>query len=234
MNKLRILIVGYGAMGRAVEVELERAGHKVAERVTNGQANCLANCLNTAQSDVAIEFSQPTAAANNCRQLLEAEIPVVSGTTGWCPEDLDQLAREKGTPFLHAANFSIGVAVLKQAASIAASLLQPFPDFEAAMIERHHSRKKDAPSGTAKMLSEAASIDSMSVHSLRQGGAAGEHSLIFEGACETLTLTHTAHSRNIFAIGALRAAEWLVAERPIGLVGFDTFLERTRTWTLTA
>jgi 4-hydroxy-tetrahydrodipicolinate reductase len=140
------------------------------------------------------------------------------------------------TSFLYAANFSIGVAVMKRLATIAAEMFRPFPDFQAALVERHHHRKQDAPSGTAKMLGNvvqaAGGVDRLPIVSLRQGGIAGEHSLIFEGQAESLALTHTAHSRQIFAIGAVRAADWLHRERPIGLVSFDNFLERTQTWTV--
>jgi 4-hydroxy-tetrahydrodipicolinate reductase len=139
------------------------------------------------------------------------------------------MARERQTPSLHAPNFSIGVAVLKRLAVRAAELLAPFPGFEPGILERHHAAKKDAPSGTAKLL--AAAVESarpgaaVPVVALRQGGQPGEHALIFEGADETLELVHRARSRTIFAAGAVAAAEWLLASGRPGPATFDEFLD---------
>jgi 4-hydroxy-tetrahydrodipicolinate reductase len=133
-----------------------------------------------------------------------------------------------------APNFSIGVAMLRRLVAQAAALLTPFPEFEPAIIERHHSAKKDAPSGTATMLArvvrEHRGDGEVPVAAVRQGGQPGEHTVIFDGAAESLTIAHQARSRLIFATGAVRAAEWIVQERPHGLVTFDTFLERIGTW----
>ena len=100
-------------------------------------------------------FSVPAAAKDNVTVLLQHRIPVVSGTTGWEPQTLTDMALELQTPFLHAANFSIGIAVLKRAAEIATERLCGFSEFEPAIFERHHNRKLDSPSGTAKLLQSA-------------------------------------------------------------------------------
>ncbi len=221
-------------MGRAVESELHHRGHHVANRVDidgDPSGRSLEEVVSHESFDVAIEFTLPESAAKNVTTLLSAGIPVVCGTTGWDPTSL---SNPTNTPFLHAANFSIGIAVMKKLASSACEILKPFPEFEPAILERHHNRKKDAPSGTARMLGDIIGRQTggqdLQIVSLRQGGVAGEHSLIFEGDAESLEIVHRAHSRRIFAIGAVRAAEWLVQERPIGRVTFDTFLERTLKW----
>lgn len=241
MNPLNVLLVGIGGMGQAVEAELLARQHNVADRVDiqgDSRGRSLEQVVADESFNVAIEFTLPNSAAGNVHTLLNAGIPVVSGTTGWEPASLSDLSVETNTPFLHSANFSIGVAVMKKLAAVATESFKPFPDFEPAIFERHHNRKKDAPSGTARMLGDVIKENNnhrdLQITSVRQGGVAGEHTLIFEGEAESLEIVHRAHSRRIFAIGTVRAAEWLVRERPTGLVTFDTFLERTLKWEVNA
>jgi 4-hydroxy-tetrahydrodipicolinate reductase len=160
---------------------------------------------------------------------LSKKIPVVSGSTGWDVAPAVRMAREQQTPFLHSPNFSIGVAVMRRLAARAAELLAPFPGFEPGILERHHSAKKDAPSGTAKLLAAAAESArpgaAVPVVALRQGGQPGEHVLYFEGADETLEIVHRARSRAIFAAGAVAAAEWLLSSGRSGPATFDEFLD---------
>jgi 4-hydroxy-tetrahydrodipicolinate reductase len=211
-------------MGRAAEAALAARGHEVVGRVGKGE-----EVPSSAHADVALEFTSPSAAAARVEALLRAGIPVVSGTTGWDVAPMRKLAAERGVGFLHSANFSIGVAVLKRAAALAASALAPFPEFEAGIVERHHSAKKDAPSGTANVLADTIALASgrrPAVASLRQGGQPGEHVIVFEGAEESVELAHRARSRGIFAAGAVRAAEWLVSSGPKGPASFDDVFER--------
>lgn len=179
--------------------------------------------------DIAFEFTTPASAESLVLFLLSKRIPVVSGTTGWDVAPAVRLAREQEVPFLHSPNFSIGVAVMKRLAAQAAALLSPFREFEPGILERHHIAKKDAPSGTAKLLASA--VESarpgapVPVVALRQGGQPGEHVLVFEGASESLEIVHRARSRAIFAAGAVAAAEWLVSSGRGGPVPFDEFLD---------
>jgi 4-hydroxy-tetrahydrodipicolinate reductase len=230
---MRIALVGLGKMGRAIETVADERGHEVTARVDLGGAP-LAEVVEAARPHVAFEFTQPTAARANVATLLRLRVPVVCGTTGWDPKDLEPLTRETGTPLLAAANFSIGVAVLRRIVRAAAVALRGFPVFEPGLVERHHSAKIDAPSGTANVLADiiarASGRDSVPVVALRQGGQPGEHTVIFEGPAESLAITHQARSREVFATGAMRAAEWLVQARPAGLLDFDTFLERSGSW----
>lgn len=239
MSGLNVLIVGTGQMGKAIAEQLRIKNHSIVGEVGSQGDSQGRNLQEVCQAegetiDIAIEFSLPEAAHDNVKTILDARIPVVCGTTGWEPDTLESTATENGVALLHAANFSIGVAVMKKATELMSSAFRPFPDFEPAMFERHHNRKKDAPSGTAKMLGrvveEHSSCDNLQITSVRQGQIAGEHSLIFEGQAESLEIVHRAHSRQIFAIGAVLAAEWLAGEQLQGLVDFETFLERSLQW----
>ena len=237
-EKLNILLVGKGRLGGAIEQELFRRGHAVCGIVTaeigaegkDEKGRSLAEALDALRPDLAFEATCPNAAKANVTTLLQASVPVVCGTTGWNPEELAGLAEKQKTPFLHAANFSIGIAVMKRAAEEAARRLRPFQEFEPAMLERHHNQKVDTPSGTAAMLASAVANangrESIPVVSLRQGNAPGDHHVYFEGQEETIEITHRARSVRIFAAGAVRAAQWLVQERPVGLISFDQFLEK--------
>lgn len=219
---LRAVFVGRGGMGRAVEEAWRGRGHQVALRLGHDGE------LGAVDADLAFEFTHPEAAPQRVRQLLELGLPTVCGTTGWDATPARELAAQRAVPLLVAPNFSIGVAVLRRLVLEAARALAPFPDFEPGILERHHRRKKDSPSGTAKLLAAAVAEGrggaAPPVVALRQGGQPGEHLVIFEGADEELELLHRARSRAVFAAGAVAAGEWLVAARPPGPVTFEEFL----------
>ena len=254
---MRALIVGCGKMGKAIEAALAAKGHAVVGRIDEGDrpGDFLESESGTsagssvsgmaaaavkgrrrnspskklAAVDVAFEFTTPASAESLVVFLLSKQIPVVSGTTGWETAPAARIALDQKTPFLHSPNFSIGVAVMRRLAVRAASLLAPFPGFEPGILERHHSAKKDAPSGTAKLLAAAVGSvhpgPAVPVVALRQGGQPGEHVLFFEGDSESLEIVHRARSRAIFASGAVAAAEWLLASGPRGPATFDEFLD---------
>jgi 4-hydroxy-tetrahydrodipicolinate reductase len=254
---MRALIVGYGKMGKAIEAALAARGHVIAgtidegdppeiflegrsggPRKTSASGRAAAAGKRGWQSspskrssgvDVAFEFTSPASAEALVVSLLSKQIPVVSGTTGWDVTRALRVAKEQKTPLLHSPNFSIGVAVMKRLAAEASALLSPFAGFDPGILERHHSAKKDAPSGTAKLI--AAAVESarpgpeVPVVALRQGGQPGEHVLFFEGESESLEIVHPARSRAIFASGAVAAAEWLLGSGRRGPVTFDEFLD---------
>lgn len=224
---LSAAVVGHGKMGHAVAELWRSRGHEVS--CTLGPTDELEAARS---AGVAFEFTRPEAAAENVTGLLRLGVPTVCGTTGWDPEPAGRLADELGVPLLVAANFSIGVAALSAAVAEAARRLGAFEEFEPGIVERHHRWKRDSPSGTARMLAEAieeAGGDPPPVVALRQGGQPGEHRVVFEGTEESLELVHRARSRRIFALGAVRAAEWLVESGEEGLVAFDRFLEQAGT-----
>lgn len=237
---MRALLVGYGKMGKAIESALAVRGHVIAGRLgrEEGRKICLereegrgdlwgAASDAAAQADIAMEFTAPDSAAALVAFFLSKKIPVLSGTTGWDVASAERLAREQEMPFLHSSNFSLGVAALRRAVAAAAEALEAFPEFEPGIVERHHSKKKDSPSGTARMLAgvleEAMDRAGVPIASLRHGGTPGEHLVFFEGEDETLELVHRARSRAIFAQGAVRAGEWMLESGRTGPLTFEDF-----------
>ena len=231
---MRALIVGTGKMGKAIEAVLVARGHEVAgrfggrgEEEKNFLEGNREGGLGAARCDVAFEFTAPESAPRLVPFLLSKKIPVLSGTTGWDTREAVRLATELSVPFLHSANFSLGVAAMRRAAAALAAALAPFREFHPGLVERHHSAKRDAPSGTAKALAadvaHASGRRDVPIVSLRQGGVPGEHTLYFEGEDETVELVHRARSRAIFAQGAVRAAEWMLKSGRSGPLSFDDF-----------
>jgi 4-hydroxy-tetrahydrodipicolinate reductase len=222
MSERSIAIIGDGKMGQAIRQLALEKGWSIAavldERESAGGSGINAGTLGNA--DVAVEFTQPDAAVANITASLRAGVPIVAGTTGWydaLPE-VTRIAKETGTGFLWSPNFSLGVNVLIELARYAGTLMRPLEGFDAHIIETHHSRKKDAPSGTAIALGKAASdtLDRpIPTTSVRTGSVPGTHELIFDGAFEQLALTHLARDRRVFAEGALKAADWLIGKRGI-------------------
>lgn len=219
---MRLIIVGPGRMGRAVATAAAERGHTVTGEI--GAGGLAADAVKGA--DVAIEFTEPGAAAGNLLQLARLGVPTVCGTTGWdarLPE-VDAAFRRAGVGLVHAPNFSLGVQLLLRAAAELARLAADRPEFDAWIVETHHRHKQDAPSGTARTLQEAVRAADPSrtwpVTSIRAGEVPGTHELHLDAAGEGLTLAHTARDRSIFARGAVVAAEWLVAHPAPGAHAF--------------
>jgi 4-hydroxy-tetrahydrodipicolinate reductase len=151
---------------------------------------------------------------------LRAGIPVVVGTTGWYDRlaEVTRVATESGTALLWSPNFSLGVNVLIELSRQAGTLMRQLADFDAHIVETHHTKKKDAPSGTAIAIAKAASDGlgrPVPTTSVRVGSVPGTHELIFDGGFEQLTLSHVARDRRVFAEGALAAAQWLIGKRGV-------------------
>ena len=217
-----IAIIGDGKMGQAIRELAQAKGWKVAalvgERESAGGTGITRSTLGNA--DVAVEFTQPDAAVANITAALRAGVPVVAGTTGWYDQLLlvTQVANEAGTALLWSPNFSLGVNVLIELARYAGALMQPLEEFDAHIVETHHLKKKDAPSGTAVALARAASGGlkrPIPTTSVRTGSVPGTHELMFDGLYEQLSLIHVARDRRVFAEGALAAADWLVGKRGV-------------------
>lgn len=211
---IRVAIIGDGKMGKAISALAQENGFQVVAMIGEGQEVALAG------AEVAIEFTQPDAAVGNIRTCVAAGVPVVVGTTGWydqLPLVTDEV-NGANSALLWSANFSVGVNVLIQLARKAGELLAGSDAFTAGMVETHHAGKKDAPSGTAKVVAGALSEklgSEIAISSVRTGNVVGTHELSFEGKFETIKLTHIAHDRRVFAEGALRAAKWLVGKRGV-------------------
>lgn len=221
MSKRTIAIIGDGKMGHAIRDLAQAKGWQVAaligERESAGGSGITRSTLGNA--DVAVEFTEPKAAVANITAALRAGVPVVAGTTGWYDQlpAVTQIANEAGAALLWSPNFSLGVNVLVELARYAGTLMRPLEEFDAHIVETHHS-KKDAPSGTATAIGKAASEGlkrAIPTTSVRTGSVPGTHELIFDGLYEQLSLTHVARDRRVFAEGALAAADWLVGKRGV-------------------
>jgi 4-hydroxy-tetrahydrodipicolinate reductase len=222
MSPPRIAIIGDGKMGTAIRDLAAAKGWNVAafigERESAGGAGLDNSTLGRAQ--VAVEFTEPSAAVANIVATLRAGIPVVVGTTGWYDRlaEVSKVTTDSGTALLWSPNFSLGVNVLIELSRQAGTLMRELTEFDAHIVETHHARKKDAPSGTAIAIAKAASdgLDRpVPTTSVRVGAVPGTHELIFDGAFEQVTLTHVARDRRVFAEGALAAAEWLIGKRGV-------------------
>ncbi|HEY7637389.1 MAG TPA: dihydrodipicolinate reductase C-terminal domain-containing protein [Gemmatimonadales bacterium] len=214
---MRIVIVGNGKMGKAIAALAEERGHEV-HAAFGGEENAGGKALTKerlAGADVAVEFTRPDAVVGNLERLIRAGIPTVTGTTGWAAElpRITQLVNRHGGALLHGANFSIGVQLFVRTAQQMAREFAGRPGFDAYILEEHHATKRDAPSGTARVLQEtlhqADSERPFPITSVRAGTIPGTHTVTYDGPFESISLSHVARSRQGFAAGALAAAEWL-------------------------
>jgi 4-hydroxy-tetrahydrodipicolinate reductase len=209
-------------MGRAVEQLARAGGWDVVTMIgmagnENGKG-ITRESLKGAK--VAIEFTEPSAAVANISACLRAGCSVVVGTTGWhdAIPQVEKLAHESGAALLWSSNFSTGVNVFLEIARRAGELMKSNPSFKARIVETHHTKKKDAPSGTAIAIEKAARATlgrEIPIESVRTGDVVGIHELTFESEFEQIALKHTAHDRRVFAEGALRAAEWVIGKKGV-------------------
>ena len=206
---MKLLIVGYGRMGQLIEELAPAHGCEVSGVIDVGRGDW------SAPADVAVDFSTADALRSNFSRYLERKLPVVIGTTGWSAHaaELKAQAERAGLGVVAAANFSIGVNLFQMMVAEAARLMQPHAGFGAWIHEAHHAAKRDAPSGTALMLRDTMVGEGYSrpidVSATRAGAIPGIHTIGFDGASDTIELTHTARDRKGFAAGALLAATWL-------------------------
>ena len=209
---MRLLIVGYGRMGKLVASLCPEYGFDVGGTVDIAEA---AAPDKWPQADVAIDFSIADAVPENARRLAERRVNIVIGTTGWSAKEADvrRVVDAAGIGVVAAPNFALGVNLFVALTERAAQLFGPQPAFGAWIHEAHHAAKRDAPSGTALLLEAAmkehAFNRAIDVSSTRAGAIPGTHTIGFDAAGETITLTHTARDRSGFARGALEAARWV-------------------------
>jgi len=217
----RLGIVGYGKMGKLVEQLAPEYGFEVTARITSPGGNLH-------DFDVAIEFSTPQAAPENLKRLAAAKTPTVCGTTGWFERlpEVTAAVNQSGSSLVWSPNFSVGVAVFRRLAGVAAELLKNESEYGAWAWEIHHDGKKDAPSGTLLQLVEYMRQRGYERHidmsANRAGKHPGTHEIGFDSAADTITLRHTARSREGFARGALKSAAWVVDKQ--GVFTFDDVL----------
>jgi 4-hydroxy-tetrahydrodipicolinate reductase len=229
---MNIALIGYGRMGHEIETVAVKRGHSIKLIVDQDNVNDL-NSSNLKDIDAVIEFTTPASAYDNICKCLIERVPVVSGTTGWLEryKDAAELCISKKTAFIHSSNFSIGVNLLFRLNSELAKQMALYNDYKPSIEEIHHTRKLDAPSGTAIMLAEGI-IDNhpeykkwcfekdktdncIPVGSIREGDVPGIHTVTWDSEIDTISLKHSAKNRKGLALGAVVAAEFIHSRKGV-------------------
>lgn len=237
---MRIMLIGYGKMGKTIEQIAIGRGHTVPYKIDVSNIDSLAS-ITAKDVDAVIEFTQPESAFNNIKQCIENGIPVVSGTTGWLERkpEIEALCTAKGGAFFYASNYSVGVNLFFHLNKYLAKIMNTRNEYSIATEEIHHTAKKDAPSGTAITLAEgilenidrkklwineeASTNEALSIISKRIDPYPGEHTIVYSSPIDNIEIKHTAHSREGFATGAVLAAEFIAGKK--GIFGMDDMLK---------
>tara|TARA_A100001037_G_C15149195_1_gene638091 strand:+ start:4903 stop:5655 length:753 start_codon:yes stop_codon:yes gene_type:complete len=243
---LKIALVGYGRMGKSVEKVATARGHDIVAKIDPNLSTSIVNCPALVEAEVAVEFSTPETAPANIQQLATKGIQTVSGTTGWY-EALDkttEAVQANGTGLIYAPNFSLGVHILMELVRVAGRMSHLVKGYETSIHESHHKYKLDTPSGTAISLADAlleqipsktrwvlglpsVESDAETIHitSEREGENPGRHVIDLRSEHDNIEISHQAHSRDGFALGAVLAAEWICGKVGIFTLN-DMFTEK--------
>ncbi|HSH50606.1 MAG TPA: 4-hydroxy-tetrahydrodipicolinate reductase [Bacteroidales bacterium] len=223
---MKIVIIGYGKMGKEIEKLALQQGHEIILKIDLNNLKDF-NSEKFKQADVAIEFSNPENAYQNILQCFKANIPVVSGTTGWMDDfkKAVKISKSENKTFFYASNFSLGVNIFFKVNEYLAKIMDKYSDYKVNIEETHHTQKLDAPSGTAISLAKGVinnigrlnkwekeniqNENSIPVASFREGKVPGNHKVIYESAFDKICIEHNAKSRQGFAMGAILAAEFI-------------------------
>ncbi|WGK94576.1 MULTISPECIES: 4-hydroxy-tetrahydrodipicolinate reductase [Flavobacterium] len=223
---MKIALLGYGKMGKVIErIALERGHEIVLKKDEFNTYDGLAN------ADVAIDFSVPMAAVDNISSCFHANVPVVSGTTGWLEhyDEMIALCQEKKGGFISSSNFSLGVNLFFELNDYLAKIMAPYTSYSVAMEEIHHTQKLDAPSGTAISLAKGViensaytnwtldtpNTNEIHIEAVRTADVPGTHTVTYNSEIDSIEIKHTAHNREGFALGAVIAAEWLAGKQGV-------------------
>jgi 4-hydroxy-tetrahydrodipicolinate reductase len=223
---MKIALLGYGKMGQTIErIALER-GHEIV--LKKDEFNTYEGLSN---ADVAIDFSIPAVAVENISNCFYANVPVISGTTGWLDrfEEMVALCEEKKGALISSSNFSLGVNLFFGLNEYLAKMMSKFDSYKVDMEEIHHTQKLDAPSGTAISLAKGVINNSdytnwtlgeakenlIHIEALRIGDVPGTHTVTYNSKVDSIEIKHTAHNRDGFALGAVIAAEWIVGKQGV-------------------
>jgi len=221
---MKIALLGYGKMGKVIEKIAISRGHEITLKIDKDSEP-----YDITTVDVAIDFSMPNAAVENISMALNNGIPIISGTTGWLSEmeSVKALCTSKKGAFIYASNFSLGVNIFFELNKYLAKMMSNLSDYAINLEEIHHTQKQDAPSGTAITLAEGvlkhSAYDSwglapteddrkLAITAKRMDDVPGTHTVNYESQIDTISLTHTAHTREGFGLGAVVAAEWLIGK----------------------
>ena len=224
---MKIALLGYGRMGKAIETIAQNRGHEIVLRIQSNNRELLST-YNTNEIDVAIDFSLPETAFENLKWCMEHKIPAICGTTGWLDKkaEIEQLCIDHNNAFLYASNFSLGVNLFFELNNKLATLMKSYDEYDVKLHEIHHTKKLDAPSGTAITLAEDiisqlpskkawvcdkdAKENELSISTARIDPTPGTHSIAYTSEIDSIEITHTAHNRQGFALGAVIASEWIL------------------------
>lgn len=237
---MKIVLIGYGKMGKEIEqIALER-GHQVVAKIDVDNQSDL-DALTSREVDVAIEFSHPSSAYGNLVKCIQKQIPVVCGTTGWLEKklEIEQLTQSNDTTFFYASNYSIGVNLFFKLNKFLANLMKNHSEYDIYTNEIHHLEKKDSPSGTAITLAEGIieaypnknkwvnneipNANEVAIWSQRESIIPGTHTIKYISKVDQIEITHEAFSRKGFALGAVIAAEWVKDKK--GILGMEDLLK---------
>ncbi len=237
---MKILLVGYGKMGKIIERIAQERGHEVVGRITSKNGDTLSQ-YNASNTDAAIEFTRPEIGYNNIKILLQNNIPTVSGTTGWLEhwDEIKELTANTNGAFFYASNFSIGVNIFFKVNKILASIMKNFPAYDVKMEEIHHIHKLDAPSGTAITLAEdimeivttktdwalgkSNKKSDLIIEAIREKEVPGTHIIDYSSTIDSIEIKHEAHNREGFALGSVLAAEFATQNK--GTLSMDDMLK---------
>ena len=237
---MRIVLIGYGKMGKEIErIAIDR-GHQIVSKIDIENPDDL-NSLTNKEVDVAIEFSNPVSAFSNIMKCIEKQIPIVCGTTGWLEKkaEVEKATQSFDSTFFYASNYSIGVNLFFKLNKQLAKLMQPHAGYDIYTNEIHHVEKKDSPSGTAITIAEGImsqysnktkwvnneipGADEIAIWSQRESTKPGTHTVKYISKVDQIEVTHEAFSREGFALGAVIAAEWILGKK--GVLGMDDMLK---------
>lgn len=223
---MKIALLGYGKMGKIIEQIAISRGHEIVIKASRDSK------YNITDADVAIEFSVPSAAMENISNCIKHHIPVVSGTTGWLEnyEEMIKLCNIEQGAFLYASNFSLGVNLFFELNRYLAKMMSQFKQYDATIEEIHHTQKLDKPSGTAITLAQGiinehevynhwkldeSGTESIPIYAKRLPEVPGTHTISYVSNVDTISISHEAHNRNGFALGAVMAAEWILGKKGV-------------------
>ncbi|WP_299045687.1 4-hydroxy-tetrahydrodipicolinate reductase [uncultured Polaribacter sp.] len=223
---MKIALLGYGRMGKEIEKIALSRGHEIVIRKDIGDK------IDITLADVAIDFSVPSSAFDNIKNCLENNVPIISGTTGWLEnyEKAVTLCKENNGAFIYASNYSLGVNIFFELNKQLAKMMSNLEDYNISMEEIHHTKKLDAPSGTAITLAEGVienttkenwklgdkvNESEISIVAKRIPEVPGTHTVWYDSEVDSIEIKHTAHNRKGFALGAVVAAEWIIGKQGV-------------------
>lgn len=228
---MKIALLGYGKMGKEIEAIALHRGHIIILKIDETNSSSITK-VDLQQADVAIEFSTPHTVISNIKKCLDAQLPIVVGTTGWYDsfKEIENDCQQKNGTIFHSTNFSLGVNIFMKVNSYLAELMNKYPTYNVSMEEIHHIHKLDKPSGTAITLANQVlekverkknwsiidtNTETLFIKDVREGEVPGTHIIKYTSEVDDIEIMHKAHNRKGFALGAVIAAEYIYNKKGI-------------------